>query len=205
MHIDLTSINFTSIESTVAYLRSFGIYSPIVAFVLFFIQAVIPIIPYIILAGAAGMIFGKLSGFMLAWLGAFTGALFLYYISRWLGGNRIVCWMEKKYKFDLKNVNQKNIFWVLFISRIFPIVPTPIINVGSGLGGVSFGIFGLSSALGKLPWAIIYVLLGDYLLKSKNLINTLMFLILIIIVSIIGLYYFKKRIPINREKDKMNS
>jgi uncharacterized membrane protein YdjX (TVP38/TMEM64 family) len=113
--------------------------------------------------------------------------------------------MQKKYEFDMRSINQKNIFWVLFISRIFPIVPTPIINVGAGLGGVSFRIFSLSSALGKLPWAIIYVLLGDYLLKSRNLINTLLILTVIIILSIAGLNYFRRRIPLRRKPDKMNS
>lgn len=203
MHLDFTSINFTSIESIVAYLRSFGIYSPLIAFILFCIQAVVPIIPYILLAGAAGMIFGKLTGFMLAWVGALTGALFVYCVSRWLGGNHIVQWMQKKYKFDLRNVKQKNIFWVLLIARIFPIVPTPIINVSSGLGGVPFRTFGLSSALGKMPWALIYVLLGNYLLKSKNIINTVMFLAIVIIVSVTGLYFFKKYIPIHKKPDQM--
>lgn len=203
MHLNLNSVDLTSIDSTVAYLHSFGIYSPLIAFVLFFVQAVVPIVPYIILAGAAGMIFGKFTGFLLAWLGALAGALFLYYFSRWLGGNSIVHWMQNKYELDFRSVNQKNVFWVLFISRIFPIVPTPIINIGSGLGGVSFRVFGLSSALGKLPWALIYVFLGNYLMQSKNLINTLMVLALIIIISIIGLSYFKKRIPFHKRPDKM--
>lgn len=201
MNLNLTGLDLTSIDSTVAYLHSFGIYSPLVAFILFFIQAMIPIIPYIILAGAAGMIFGKFTGFMLAWVGALGGALFLYYVSRWLGGNTIVRWMQKKYEFDLRSVNQKNVFWVLLISRIFPLVPTPIINIGSGLGGVSFRVFGLSSALGKLPWALVYVLLGNYLMQSKNLINTLIILGFVTIVSISGLYYFRKRIPIHRKVD----
>jgi uncharacterized membrane protein YdjX (TVP38/TMEM64 family) len=195
VHLNLTSVDLTSIESTVAYLHSYGIYSPLIAFVLFFIQAVVPIIPYIILAGAAGMIFGKFMGFVLAWIGALSGALFLYCISRWSGRNFIVQWMQKKYKFDMRSIDQKNIFWVLLISRIFPVVPTPLINIGSGLGGVSLRTFGLSSALGKLPWAFIYVSLGNYLLQSKNLINTLMILALIIILSIMGLYYFKRRMP----------
>lgn len=193
------NIDLTSIDSTVTYLHSFGVYGPLVAFILFFAQAVVPIIPYIILAGAAGMIFGKGMGFILAWGGALAGALFLYYISRWLGGNLVIKWVRDKYEFDLRNVKQKHVFWVLLISRIFPVVPTPIINIGSGLGGVSFGVFAFSSALGKLPWAIAYVVLGNYLLKSKNLINTLLILGAIIIVSVIGIYYFKKRIPIQRK------
>lgn len=196
MHIDLTSV-----QATVNYINTFGIYGPLAAFMLFFIQAAIPVIPYIFLAGAAGMIFGKAIGFLLAWIGALVGALFLYFISHWLGKIVFIQKLRDKYEFDLQNVNQKHVFWVLLISRIFPVVPTPIINIGSGLGGVRFSVFALSSALGKLPWAFIYVVLGDYLLKSKNITNTLLIVALILIISVIGIYYYRNRIPIHKKSE----
>lgn len=195
-------IDFNSIESAVVYLHSFGVYGPLVAFILFFIQAVAPIIPYIIIAAAAGMIFGNFPGFLLAYLGALGGACFVYWLTKLLGGNLLVNKIRDKYEFDLTNVNKKHIFWVLLISRIFPLVPTPIINVGSGLGGVSFGIFFMSSALGKLPWAIIYVVLGNYLLKSKDIINTLMIICLLLIVSVVGIYCYRDKIPIHKKSVK---
>lgn len=195
-------INFHSIESAVVYLHGFGVYGPLVAFTLFFIQAIAPIIPYIIIAGAAGMIFGNFSGFLLAYLGALTGACFVYWLTKVLGGNMLVNTVKEKYQFDLMNVNQKHVFWVLLVSRIFPLVPTPIINVGSGLSGVSFGTFFISSALGKLPWAIIYVVLGNYLLKSKDIINTLMIICLLLIVSVVGVYYYRDKIPIHKNRIK---
>jgi uncharacterized membrane protein YdjX (TVP38/TMEM64 family) len=154
--------DFTSIESTVIYLKSFGLYGPLVAFGLFFIQAVAPVIPYIILAGAAGMIYGNLIGFSLAWSGALAGAWWLDWVSKKFNNNRLIRYGQRKYDFNIKNYNEKNIFWILLISRIFPVVPTPIINIGSGLGGVKTRTFVSSSALARYPgqsymllWAII--------------------------------------------------
>lgn len=190
MHMD-----FTSIDSTVQYLKSFGIYGPLVAFLLFFIQAVAPIIPYVIFAGAAGMIYGKFIGFWLAWLGAVAGAWFLYYISRKMGGNLFIAKIQKRYDFDIKSIDDRYIFWVLLICRIFPVVPTPLINIGSGLGGVSPQIFISSSAIGKIPWAIIYVALGNYFMESKNISNTLTIIGIIIIVSFAGIYCFRRLLP----------
>ncbi|MEN6463079.1 MAG: VTT domain-containing protein [Syntrophomonas sp.] len=193
-------IDFKSIESAVVYLHSFGIYGPLVAFILFFIQAIAPIIPYIIIAGAAGMIFGNFQGFLLAYVGALAGACFVYWLTKVVGGNMLVSRIRDKYDFDLTNVNQKHVFWVLLISRIFPLVPTPIINIGSGLGGVSFSTFFISSMLGKLPWAIVYVVLGNYLLQSKDIINTITIIALLLIVSIAGIYYYRDKIPIHKKK-----
>lgn len=198
-------LDFKSIESAVVYLHSFGAYGPLVAFILFFIQAVAPFIPYIIIAGAAGMIFGNLSGFLLAYLGALAGACWVYWLTKHLGGNLLVNRVRDKYEFDLTNVNQSYVFWVLLTCRVFPLVPTPIINVGSGLGGVPFGTFFLSSALGKLPWAIIYVVLGNYLLKSKDIINTLMIVSLILIVSVVGIYYYRDKIPFHKKNKRVQN
>ncbi|MGI5920653.1 MAG: TVP38/TMEM64 family protein [Syntrophomonadaceae bacterium] len=194
------SLDFNSVESTVVYLHSFGIYGPLVAFVLFFVQAIAPIIPYVIIAGAAGMIFGNFSGFLLAYLGALVGACFVFWVTKILGGNVLTERLRNKYELELTSLNKKRVFWVLFISRIFPLVPTPIINIGSGLGGVPFGIFFMSSALGKLPWAIIYVVLGNYLLKSQDIINTVLIVTLILVVSAVGVYYYRDRMPINKAK-----
>ncbi len=197
MHVD-----FTSIDSTVIYLKSFGIYGPLVAFVLFFIQAVAPIVPYVIFAGAAGMIYGNVIGFLLAWTGAVAGAWFLYWISKRMGSNLFIEKIRKRYDFDIQSLNGKYIFWVLLMSRIFPVVPTPIINIGSGLGGVSPIIFLSSSAIGKIPWALIYVALGNYFMESRDISNTLTMIGLIFIISFIGIYYCRKLLPKFNRQDQ---
>ena len=190
MHFD-----FSSIDSTVLYLKSFGIYGPVVAFILFFLQAVAPIIPYVIFAGAAGMIYGRFIGFLLAWIGAIAGAWWLYWFSGKLAGNRLILKLQQRYDFDLKKIDDRYIFWVLLACRIFPVVPTPIINIGSALAGVSPKIFLSSSVIGKLPWAIIYVALGDYFMQSKNIHNTLTIIGLILLISFVGIFYFRRLLP----------
>lgn len=170
------------------------------AFILFFIQAVAPIIPYMIIAGAAGMVFGYLGGFMLAWLGALAGAWFLYWLSKTLARDYFISLIKDKYDFDLKNIDSRRLFTILLISRIFPVVPTPIINIGSGISGVSLKTFIISSGLGKLPWAIIYVALGNYLMTSGNLKATLAIVAIILVVSFIGMHHYGKQLPLRRHR-----
>lgn len=189
------NFDFSSIDSTVYYLKSFGVHGPLVTFILFFLQAIAPIIPYIIIAGAAGMIFGKWVGFLLAWLGALMGAWFLFWISGKIAGNKWLVKLQQHYNFNVDRIDGRHIFWVLLACRIFPVVPTFLINIGAALAGVNPKIFFFSSALGKLPWAFIYVALGDYLMKSKNISNTLTLIGLLLLVSFLGINFLRRRLP----------
>lgn len=193
--LNLSAVDFTNVQSTVAYINSFGIYGPTVAFILFVVQAAAPIIPYVIIAGAAGMIYGYLNGFLLAWSGALAGACILFWLSKSVARDFFVDHLKNKYDFDLRNIDERHVFWILLICRIFPVVPTVIINVGSGISGVSNWTFISSSALGKLPWAVIYVALGDYLMKSHNLTGTLTIVMAIFLFSLLGIYFFRQRLP----------
>lgn len=195
------NVDFSTIDSTVTYINSFGLYGPIVAFILFFIQAVAPVIPYMIFAGAVGMIYGNMIGFILAWTGALAGAVFLFLISRRLGSNIFIRRVQEKYNFDISSIDEKYIFWVLLLCRIFPVVPTPIINIGSGLAGVSFRVFAFSSGIGKIPWAILYVALGNYFMDSKNILNTVLMIGAIIVFSFVGIYCFRRKLPYYRKDD----
>ncbi|MGE5389998.1 MAG: TVP38/TMEM64 family protein [Deltaproteobacteria bacterium] len=191
----LSAADFSSIQSTVNYINSFGIYGPTVTFVLFVIQAIAPIVPYVIIAGAAGMIYGYFTGFFLAWSGALVGACILYWLSKSVARDFFIDHLKDKYDFDLKSVDEAHVFWILFICRIFPVVPTVLINIGSGIGGVSNTTFIISSALGKLPWAIIYVALGDYFMKSHDITGTLTIIGVIFLVSIICMRLLRQRMP----------
>ncbi len=161
---------------------------------MFFVQAIAPLVPYAVLAGVAGVIYGKWLGVLIAWMGALSGTLTLYFIARYTGSGFFQPWLKHKYHLQLNDMNSRSIFLFLLSIRIFPVLPTPIINIGSGLGGVAPGIFILSSALGMMPWAIAYVALGDYFNRSRNLGLTLAILGGLLIVFLTGIYYLRKRL-----------
>ncbi len=163
---------------------------------MFFIQSIVPIIPYAILAGAAGIIYGKTTGFLIAWSSALAGTLCIYLLAKYTGIKFIQPLRPKTYRLNFEHMNIRTIFILLLIVRVFPIVPTPVINIGSGLSKVPLGIFASSSALGMLPWAIAYVSLGDYFHRSHNISNTLAILGGLLIILIIGVSYLRKRISV---------
>jgi len=168
------------------YVQQFGPWAPAVAFLLFVIQAAVPVFPYIILAAAGGMIFGFKLGVFLSWAGALTGASLAFVVCRFLGYSPLSNWLYSRYGYDLDNHNPSVAFWTIMLSRIMPFVPTPLINVAAALGGVSFTNFFVSSAIGKIPTAVLYTGLGLALFNAKD-INTILLIIAGTTILLLGL------------------
>lgn len=173
------------------YIQAFGLFGPLAAFTMSFIQAIAPLVPFMVLAGATGILFGPLLGFIISWGGAVCGACSLYWISRITGKDIFEKRIKPKYKFDPSKFNPRSLFVLLFLYRIFPVIPTPVVNIGSGLGGISFRIFASATALGLLPEAIAFTSLGDYLVTHGNILHFFYMLAAVFVIIAIGCYYFK--------------
>lgn len=170
-----------------------------IAFVLFFIQAALPVFPFFILAGAAGVIFGFWEGFALAWIGSLAGACFAFYLVRLIGWEWLNTIIQRYFRVDLNEVTPLIGFWGILLARIFPVVPTPLINFVSGISGLSFGIFLSASALGKIPFSLIYTGLGNHLRVSEDIITTLTALGVIFLISYLGFRYLKGRMGASKQ------
>ncbi|MGE5449973.1 MAG: TVP38/TMEM64 family protein [Methanomassiliicoccales archaeon] len=187
-------------ETTINILKSWGNLGPIVAFGLFFVQAVIPVFPYMILAGAAGMVFGTGWGFLIAWQAALWGAVLVFILSKRWGKDWFLGRIYNQYEINLDQVDNRVWFISILIARIFPVVPTLAINVGSGLAGVPFWTFTLSSALGKIPTAIVYSALGSHLYKTGNVTQTLLIVAVILVISYYGIRHYRDKLKVFRKK-----
>jgi uncharacterized membrane protein YdjX (TVP38/TMEM64 family) len=191
-----------SISMVITYVQSFGILAPLAAFGLFVIQAALPVFPYVILASACGLLFGFKLGFLLSWSGALLGACLAYMLSRWAGGNWVRQKILSRWGYDMNHFDQELAFWGILLARIIPVVPTPIINVAAGIGKVPFWSFFFSSALGKIPTAVLYTGLGISLLRNRDIKSTILILALILLLAWTGRHLSKGRIPVcSRARD----
>jgi len=181
-----------SVSMVISYVRDFGILAPLVAFVLFVAQAALPVFPYVILAAAGGLLFGFKLGFLLSWLGALTGACLAYWLCKWLGGEWANRKIKERWDYDVKQVNGEMAFWTIVLARIVPVIPTPIINVAAALGGVPFWNFFFSSAIGKIPSAVLYTGLGICLFQTRDIKLTLVIIGAIVALVAVGRYMTKK-------------
>lgn len=184
----------SSIDAVIAYVRTFGVMAPMVAFGLFVVQAALPVFPYIILAAAGGLLFGFKVGFLISWSGALAGATIAYWVFRLLGADWAESKLKMRFGWDVNRTNGHLAFWGIVVARIVPVIPTPIINAIAAVGGVSFWNFFFSSAIGKIPSAVLYTGLGLALFKSQDIKLTLFIIAIIIALAVAGRYLAKDRI-----------
>lgn len=189
--MDLQNVNDIQVISS--YIQSFGLLAPAIALGLFIIQAALPLFPYIIMATACGLLFGFQTGFLLAWIGALLGACLVFWLCRLLGADWISSRIESHFGYKIQKIDSETAFWSIILARIIPIVPTPIINIASALSGVSFRTFFLSSAIGKIPTAILYTGLGLCLFKTQDVKLALSILAVIIILAFFSRYLKRSR------------
>lgn len=174
------------------YIKGFGLLAPLIAFIIFVAQAILPIFPFLILAAASGILFGFTKGFLIAWLGALAGACIFYWICRWIGFDKFQKYFAKRFNIQLKKIPSETAFWSLLIARIIPVVPTTLINASAALGGISFWNFFFSSALGKMPTAFLYTGIGLYLFNIQDVNLALGLIAAVLAISILGRYMLKK-------------
>ena len=184
--------NISNIGMWTNYIKTFGFWAPLVAFGLFAVQAALPVFPYMVLATAGGLLFGYKLGFLLAWLGALFGACIAYGICKWLAYDWASEKLHNKFGYDVNRTNPGIAFWSIVAARIIPVVPTPLINAAAAVGGVSFWNFFFSSALGKIPSALIYTGLG-FVLYKYQIDNEDITLALVIIGILLGLMILGKK------------
>ena len=157
-----------------------------------------PVIPYPLVGGVVGAAFGGLSGALMIWMGSTVASILMFLFIRYGYkdlGDRIL----SRYKV-LGNVTilfERNAFFVIFLTRIIPFIPSIVINVYSGISRVPFWIYAVASALGKIPSMLMFAFVGNSIFYNpKQTIWILLFYAgFILIVAYVYRIWQKRVIP----------
>ena len=181
------------------YILGFGIWAPVVSFLLMILQSIMAPLPAFIITFANAGLFGWVYGAILSWSSAMAGAVVCFYISRFFGRDLV----EKlTSKYALENVDAffekygKN---AILIARLLPFISFDIVSYGAGLTSMSFWSFFWATGVGQLPATIIYSYVGGMLTgTAKTFVMGL--LILFALSALIILF---KQIWNEKEKGKL--
>lgn len=112
-----------------------------------------------ILTLMGGFLFGPFIAMLLINIGATSGAIIIFFISRYIVGNSI----QIKYKTQLdkfnKELNENGTNYLLTL-RLIPLFPFFLINILSGLTTISWKKFAWTTSVGIIPGSFIYSYLG---------------------------------------------
>lgn len=156
-------LKMMDIDAVKSYILSFGIWAPVVSFLLMVFQSIIAPLPAFLITFANAGLFGWIKGAILSWSSAMAGAALCYAISKLYGRNAVEKLTSKS---ALKNVDgffQSYGKYAVLIARLLPFVSFDIVSYAAGLTSMSFWSFLIATGLGQLPATLVYSYLGGML------------------------------------------
>lgn len=147
-----------------AYILSFGIWAPVISFLLMVLQSVAAPLPAFIITFANAAIFGWVWGAILSWSSAMAGAALCFGLAR-LYGRGVVERLTTK-----AALAQVDAFfahfgkWAILVARLLPFVSFDVVSYAAGLTSVGFWAFFWATGLGQLPATLIYSYVGGMLI-----------------------------------------
>ena len=141
---------------THAWVSRFGSWGPLVLLAAFVVQAVLPVLPALILVLVSLLAYGPVTGFFIVYLGTLLGAAAGYGLGdpliRALAGERH---RDRAHAF----ATEQGLRGVLLI-RLMPVLSSDLMNLVAGATRMPFGRFLAATALGALPVTLFITLLA---------------------------------------------
>jgi uncharacterized membrane protein YdjX (TVP38/TMEM64 family) len=132
-----------------------------VPFIFIYAFAALVLLPDSLLTIAAGVIFGLVRGLVLVSIGSMLGATAAFFLGRSLARDWVHRRIDRWPKFRaLDRAISRHGFWVVFLTRLSPIIPYGLLNYAYGLTTVRVRDYLLASWIGMLPASLLYVYAG---------------------------------------------
>jgi uncharacterized membrane protein YdjX (TVP38/TMEM64 family) len=145
-----------------------GTISIFISILLVAICVFLPVIPFPILGGMIGAVFGTAQGMVISLSGAMVGTMAFFFLCRY--GFREFA--QEKLRRNLKVQKydaflNRNSFTAILTCRLIPIIPAPVVNIICGLSHVRWLTFFIASIIGKLPNILLLSYVGATFSNNK--------------------------------------
>ena len=145
------------------YILGFGIWAPVVSFLLMILQSIAAPLPAFIITFANAGLFGWVKGAILSWTSSMAGAALCFFIARFYG-RTVVVKLTGKYALDsVDDFFHRYGKYTILIARLLPFISFDIVSYAAGLTSMSFLSFFVATGIGQLPATIIYSYIGSML------------------------------------------
>lgn len=191
----LSSVN---VDMAKGYILSFGIWAPIVSFMLMIFQSIAAPLPAFVLTFANAGLFGWIKGAMLSWSSAMAGATVCFYISRYFGRGVVEKLTSKTALDSVDGFFDRYGKYTILITRLLPFVSFDLVSYAAGLTGMSFWSFFWATGIGQLPATIVYSYVGGMLVGGVKM----MVFGLSILFALSIIIYMAKKMMDEKSKEK---
>ncbi|MDD2587056.1 MAG: TVP38/TMEM64 family protein [Syntrophomonadaceae bacterium] len=145
------------------YILGFGIWAPVVSFLLMVLQSVIAPLPAFIITFANAGLFGWVKGAVLSWSSAMAGAALCFYIAKFLGREAVEKLTSRTALEKVDQFFKQYGSYAILIARLLPFISFDIVSYAAGLTSMRFWPFFIATGIGQLPATIVYSYIGGML------------------------------------------
>ena len=172
------------VEAAEAYLdRNIG-YALFFMALVMIIQNSFTVFPLILVITINIALFGFVNGFLWSWFTSVIASIIVFYNVRYIFQQMFI----KRVSADLMEKVEANGFAYVFQARLFPFVPTSLVNILAGLSTMKITPFTIATLIGNFIYFFVLALIPAGILSSE----LDEYVILgIIFVSVIGYYLYK--------------
>jgi uncharacterized membrane protein YdjX (TVP38/TMEM64 family) len=155
-------------DDLLTLIKEGGILSIFISMLFVAICVFFPVIPFPVLAGVIGGVFGTTQGVIVSLTGAMAGTMGFFFLSRYgfrdYAQSKLMNYPKVQ---DYENFLNRNSFVAILTCRLVPIIPAPVVNIICGLSNVNWLIFFTASTIGKIPNILILSYAGASYSSNK--------------------------------------
>ncbi|WP_139193109.1 TVP38/TMEM64 family protein [Anaerobacillus alkalilacustris] len=164
--------------------------------------ALFPIIPFPIIGGIIGAMYGTFLGGFVTWVASTAASLIMFLFIRFVFQNWGLKVINRYKRLELVTVMfERNAFITILVSRLIPFIPSIVVNAYSAVSRVSFISYSVASSLGKIPAMLLFAVLGHSFVSTNQEVIFVVGIYVLIILFTIYLYTrWKKAIFLKETK-----
>ncbi|QHT60801.1 TVP38/TMEM64 family protein [Paenibacillus lycopersici] len=150
------------------WIRSGGV-SPALLLLLVTGLACVPIIPFGVVIGAMGYLFGPLTGALISLTGAWLAALIMYALFRYVLQDRARTLLRRFAVTERWTaLVERRPFRSILLARLLPVVPQLAVNAYAAAVNIPFPVYAMASLLGKIPGMLVFAFIGGQIAGDRN-------------------------------------
>jgi uncharacterized membrane protein YdjX (TVP38/TMEM64 family) len=190
------AIGFLQKDELLILIKEGGMLSIFISMLFVAICVFFPVIPFPVLAGVIGGVFGTTQGVIVSLTGAMAGTMAFFFLSRYgfrdYAQSKIINYPKVQ---EYEEFLNRNSFVAILTCRLIPIIPSPVVNIICGLSKVNWVTFFTSSTIGKIPNILILSYAGASFSSNKIFSVALYggYILIIFIVNFIIMYRKMKK------------
>jgi uncharacterized membrane protein YdjX (TVP38/TMEM64 family) len=187
----IIAVGFLQKDELLSLVNAGGYLSILISMLLVSICVFFPIIPFPVLAGVIGGVFGTTQGMIVSLTGAMVGTMGFFYLSRYgfrdYAQQKLMNYPKVQ---EYEAFLNRNSFLAILTCRLIPIIPAPVVNIVCGLSKVNWLAFFIASTIGKIPNILILSYAGASFSSNKLLSFGLYggYILLIFLINFVIMY-----------------